>query len=165
MRVVVKWWMVLVFQGFMLVSVTGAAQQAERFKDWTRSCDALPGGKQACHIVQDVTSKQTGEVVLRAEVGVIPGTRRALLLITVPLGVALRPGLGLQIDSAKPLHLLFDACAPDGCRAATPMNAALINAMKRGAQARVTVTRLNAEHYVVPVSLSGFTKGFGSVTR
>ena len=164
MKSVLKWSLVLVY-GLVLASITEAQPQEGRFKDWSRNCDALPGGKQACHIVQDVTDNQSGEVVLRAEVGLIPGTKRALLLITVPLGVALRPGLGLRIDTGKPQQMLFDACARDGCRAATPMSAALIRAMKRGARAQVTVMRLDGERYVVPVSLAGFTRGFDSVVR
>jgi len=162
MKIFAGLWLMAAY-GLLLLPVA-QAEPTEHFKEWVQDCSKQADGKRACHIFQNVTDHNTGEVMLRAEVGYIPGGNKALLLITVPLGVALRTGLELQIDSAKPRRMLFDVCARDGCRAATQMDVGLIRAMKRGGVARVTISNLAGRSLVVPVSLSGFTKGLGSLS-
>lgn len=154
--------MVLILLGSLLGSVTGA--EPVRYKDWAKNCSEQPDGTRACNLVQDVTDQKSGSVMLRAEVGYIPGSKTALMLITVPLGVALRPGLEFRVDNAKSWKLLFDVCARDGCRAATPMDGSLIAALKRGAQATVSISNLGGRGLVIPISLLGFTKGFSSLS-
>lgn len=134
-----------------------------RFKDWTKGCEPAPDGGSNCHIAQNVSNPQTGQVVLRAEIGFNPDQDQPLMLVIVPLDVDLRPGLGFRIDSAAARRIDFFVCSRDGCRAALLVDAGLIAAMKRGANATVTVTTLDGRRHDVPLSLMGFTRGFDSL--
>jgi len=140
-----------------------AQAEPQRYKDWSKQCAPLPTGKRACHIFHTVINKQNGEALLRAEVGAIPGKKQVLLLFTVPLGVALKPGLKFQVDSSKAKRLDYDVCARDGCRAAKVMNAHLVRAMKRGARGKVIIMMLDGKVVALPLSLSGFTKAINSL--
>ena len=153
----------LLLMACMTLGIPSVQGEPTRFKDWAGECERLANGDSSCHIVQNVVDPNSGSVVLRAEVGFIPGQSKSLLLVTVPLGVDLRPGLDLRIDSAAPRKLAYYVCSPDGCRAALAFDQALINAMKRGAKARITLSKMDGRRQDVPLSLMGFTKGYNSL--
>ena len=153
----------LLLMACMTLGIPSVQGEPARFKDWTGECERLANGDSSCHIVQNVVDPNSGSVVMRAEVGFIPGQQQSLMLVTVPLGVDLRPRLDFRIDSAAPRKLGYYVCSPDGCRAALAIDKALINAMKRGAGARITITKMDGRRQDVPLSLMGFTNGYNSL--
>ena len=146
----------------MLLPLVGNAAEA-RFRDWQRQCESLRDGKQACHIAQQVFNPDTHALAMRVEVGFTP-QRLPLLLVTLPLGVALRPGIIVSIDGHGQWPVSFDVCSRDGCRAATLLDAELLTAMKRGNTAELTIADLSGRKITVPLSLLGFTRGYASIS-
>jgi len=148
-----------------LLALAINATAAEQFKDWRKQCETLPGGQRACNIVQDVRTPQGDTVMMRVQVGLIPQKNQPLLLITLPLGVALKPGLQLRIDQAGSWAMGFDVCTADGCRAALPMDAKLIKALKKGVKAEVAIKELRGQTLAIPLSLLGFTRGYQAIAQ
>lgn len=147
----------------MLALAISSAVAAEQFKAWRKQCETLPGGQVACNIVQDVRTPQGDTVMMRAQVGFIPQQNQALLLITLPLGVALKPGLQLRVDQIGTWPMGFDVCTADGCRAALPLDAKLLKALKKGVKAAIAVKELRGQTLSIPLSLLGFTRGFEAI--
>ena len=156
---------VLLLLAQTVVGVAPVGAEPKRFKDWPRQCEPLPNGKPGCHIFFNAVNTGTRQAMLRMEVGFIPGSEHALLLITVPLGVAIKSGLGFSIDGDKARPVEIYVCVADGCRAALPMNNKLIKAMKRGRRGQMAITELSGRVLNIAISLSGFTKAYKSIAR
>jgi len=148
----------------MLLPLAAPAAQQAQFKDWQRQCERLPAGGQSCHIVQQVFNPDTGALAMRVQVGFTP-QRQPLLLVTLPLGVALRPGIVMRDDGRGDWPVRFDVCTGDGCRAAEVLDADQLGAMKRGSKAVLTIADLGGRKIEVPLSLLGFTRGYASISQ
>lgn len=147
------------------VPATAQIAEGDRFGDWSVGCEqAQPGSAQArCFIFQDVVTQEDQQQVLLIAVGLEGEQRRPAVLLRVPLGLYLPAGLTLTAPGAEPLHVELETCLPEGCRGGALLNESMLNAMRRGDQARVTLTDLRQRELELPVSLTGFTKGFAAV--
>ena len=143
-----------------------ALEQGQRFQDWTVGCERLPGMTQErCFIYQTVVNQETDDPVLQIAVGYLPmenGQERPAVLITVPLGVALPPGIGLRVDSGEPIRIPYERCVPSGCIAGFPLEDSLINQFRRGTRAEIRLHD-GVQAIGLPVSLMGFTAGFNAL--
>lgn len=83
--------------------------------------------------------------------------------IVAPLGVILPAGLRVQIDGGKVRATGFQICLANGCLAQDVMNQPFIDDLKRGSAAKMTVVVPGQGEVGVDISLSGFTKAFGSL--
>lgn len=145
-----------------------ALEKGQRFDDWTVGCEKLPGmDRERCFIYQTVVNKDNDEPVLQMAIGYLPvenNKTQPAALITLPLGVALPPGVGLKVDDNEPIRLQYERCVPNGCIAGFPLNDTMINQFKRGLKAEIRVhdgTRAVA----MPISLKGFTAGFNALEK
>ncbi len=139
---------------------------AVRHGDWDVACDA--GGKQ-CAMVQignDSEGTPVLEMVIRQldeplEVG--ERTAIAVLDVITPLGVVLPEGLSLKIDDGPQESAPFQVCTEQGCLVREPIDGELVARLKRGSKAQISVIAINQGEVIATISLSGFTKAFGSL--
>jgi invasion protein IalB len=111
---------------------------------------------------QAIFGKDAGERLMT--VLVLKSTDAApVLRVTVPLGVNLENGLPLSVDGDAPVALVYVLCLKDGCLAQHELGPDLLDRMKKGTIANVTVTPLGGQPVTVPVSLSGFTAALGDL--
>lgn len=146
----------------LTVPALGAPQDGARFKDWGTRCEALPEGKgQLCHIYQTVSvqdkDKTKEQPLLSVAVLYPPGKDGPVALFTVPLGVLLPAGVGLQVDEGETTRFGYELCMPQGCRAGLELKPELVEALKKGKQAKVIVVDAKRRSAGIPVSLQGFT--------
>ncbi|HRH79477.1 MAG TPA: invasion associated locus B family protein [Thiobacillaceae bacterium] len=152
----------------LTVPAQGAPPDGARFKDWGTRCEALPEGKgQLCHIYQTVSvkdkDKPNDQPLLNVAVLYPPGKDTPLALFTVPLGVLLPAGMGLQVDEGETTRFGYELCMPQGCRGGLELKPEVIEALKRGKQAKVIVVDAKRRAAAIPVSLQGFTAAFDSL--
>ncbi|MEM1314352.1 MAG: invasion associated locus B family protein, partial [Pseudomonadota bacterium] len=131
--------------------------------DWTTACTT--GEPRQC-VMRQVGRMASGEEILEMSIRRIEpqqtqqGTVEALINVRTPLGVLLREGLSIQIDSAQPQVGQFVLCAADGCLLREPLPNSLVDAMKKGAAAKLAfaVPQGNqAARIEADISLTGFT--------
>jgi invasion protein IalB len=147
-----------------LASARAAPEPGTTFKDWIVGCESLPeGGEPVCHIYQTLSLKEQEQQILHVAVGYLPGSDKALAVFTMPLGIALPPGVQLQVDEAKPLRFPVEYCDPNGCRAGIGLDDKLLAQFRKGLSAKVTFADRQHRGITVPVSLSGFTAGFAAL--
>ncbi|WP_339949821.1 invasion associated locus B family protein [uncultured Albimonas sp.] len=95
------------------------------------------------------------------------GTVEAVMDVRVPLGVFLREGMSLQIDSSEPQRGQFSICLSEGCLMREPLPNAMVAGLKKGATARfgfVVPQGQGGQKYDVPISLSGFTAAYNALS-
>lgn len=144
------------------------AVAGERVKHgaWEVACD--PQGKQ-CAMVQignDSEGTPVLEMVIRTlEEPLEVGERTAIAVLDVitPLGVVLPEGLSVKIDEGRQESAPFQVCTEQGCLVREPIDNDLVNRLKRGSSAQISVIAINQGEVIATISLSGFTKAYGSL--
>ncbi len=155
---------ILLSLSFMLSgNVQAKPEHGKKFKNWTVICEKLPkSGKEICNVFQNVTNDKN-KVVLQVAVGYVPGQNKPQILLTLPLGVLLEPGIEFKGGNAKPIRLPFKVCIANGCVAMTMLDDETIKNMKAGTKGSVKFAATKEQVIEVPISLSGFTAAFNSL--
>ncbi|PLX39532.1 MAG: invasion associated locus B family protein [Hyphomicrobiales bacterium] len=149
----------LAFAAASFVALGGSALAQDGGKDtpWVKICNTDPKTKkEICLITQELRTN-TGQFLTSVAIRELGGEARKTLLVAVPSGMLLQPGLRIQVDKNKAETAKYSICFPNACYAELVINDTLINTMKKGSD--LTITALNQQAKPVPfkMSLSGFT--------
>lgn len=160
----------LVLAGFALAALANgpavlAANDGEIFKDWQVVCEKPAGADQdVCHISQGLASSESKQPILHIAVGYLPGQDTPAAIVTLPLGLALRPGIQIRIDGGEPQKLQPNVCLPAGCQTIMVLNPATLASMRKGNGMFIAFyTVASKEPRSVRISLRGFTAAFRSL--
>lgn len=152
--------------GLLLTASSAQAQGVVKAThgDWQLRCETPAGAKtEQCALVQSVAAEDRPNLTLLVIVLKTADQKSRLLRVVAPLGVLLPAGLGLKIDQADIGRASFIRCLGTGCIAEVVMEEKLIGQMKTGQSATFIVFQTPEEGVGIPVSLSGFGKGFDAL--
>ncbi len=150
--------------GLLLVAAGAAAQETEKFGNWTAQCEESKGKVQGgCFIFQNLVLREGGQRVLQFAVGYVATTEEPIALLSLPLGISLPPGVSIRIGDAQPTRVIVERCEPNGCRAGLKLNEELLTQLRRGTQLTVTFHDAERRPIEVPLSLDGFEAGLASL--
>lgn len=137
----------------------GASSLRESFDDWTVSC-ALPGGRRVCALSQVQVDQQSKQRALAFEVGAVDA-KGISGIMALPFGLALAPGVTVQIDEAAPLPALpFQVCLPAGCIVQFRFEGDTLAKLKTGKQVKINAKAFEGgQPIVLNLSLNGFAAG------
>ncbi len=156
---------------------------------WVKLCEKSPlvkkgeDGKEIkeerniCLTHHERLDGNSGMVLVSAAIRQVEGSEHDHLMIMVPLGMALPPGLKAavytkeqwekaakneQIDDKdlKPVDLKYSLCHASGCTAETEATKDIIDQMKAGGGIMVLAMNAQAQPIGFPVPLDGFTDAF-----
>ncbi|MEL6375286.1 MAG: invasion associated locus B family protein [Pseudomonadota bacterium] len=117
--------------------------------------------KDICLSHHERLDGRTGLVVVSAAIRQVSGQKKQHLMIMVPLGMALPPGVLVKVDDQKkPLKLRFSLCHPSGCTAETEATADMISRMRKGNVMAVAAFNVTGKPVVFRVPLTGFAKTY-----
>ncbi|MBR9772765.1 invasion associated locus B family protein [Halomonas sp. H10-59] len=133
----------------------GPAVNTETFQSWEVNCP-VNSSDGSCSMTQLVNGAD-GEPVLRVVVGNPAQLDGSAMTFLVPLGVRLAPGLQLKVDTNEPVGMPYQVCVPQGCRADIPLQPQLLNQLKAGSTATVSIVNPRGQRQDLNVSLMGFS--------
>jgi len=140
----------------------GELRSGTTHQDWQVLCEDTPVG-ETCFISQ-AAADDTGEPVMQIMVGRLEGEN--VMVLYLPLGIDLRPGMLFQIGDDLRREFPFQTCLPNGCRVIAQVDDEMLAAMRAGTTFLVGVRPLESEQVaVIEGSLMGFTAGFREVTQ
>jgi invasion protein IalB len=144
-----------------LASTVASAAETREFRDWALRC----GEQAGCYLEQRVYVEGAGDAPL-LHVLIQSDERRGglVLMLRVPLGILLPPGVRLQVDSGSPTDHPLHHCRVEGCIALVRLDDALHVSLEKGHEARVTFQTIDGRSIGVPVSLLGITAGLSSLS-
>lgn len=148
--------------------LTPTPNNGKQFEDWTLRCGkANEQAPEACEMFQQHVSQETDKVVLHTAVGKLPNNDSPGLLIVLPLGISLPPGVFVRIDEGEAQAVPIERCTPDGCRVELLLDTAFLNQLKSGTTMTVVFhvydQQGQRDRVGVPVSLLGFTAALNQV--
>jgi invasion protein IalB len=152
---------------------------------WVKLCEKAPvmqkgkdgkeerAEKNICLTHHERLDGNTGMVLVSAAVRHVEGQDKEHLMVMVPLGMAIQPGLRAKIydkamwDAAQKnekvddtkleaVKLSFSLCHPAGCTAEIDLTPDLMGKMKAGAGMMVFSINANGQVIAFPVPLTGF---------
>lgn len=152
---------------------------------WVKLCEKAPlvtkdkdgkdtrAEKSICLTHHERLDGNTGMVLVSAAVRQIEGLDKSHLMLMVPLGMAVQPGLRAtvydkelwakaqrneKVDDAKlsPIKLNFSLCHPAGCTAELEATKEITDQLRGGAGLMVFAINANGQVIAFPVPLSGF---------
>lgn len=137
----------------------GASSLRESFDDWTVNC-ALPNGRRVCVLSQVQVDQQSKQRALAIEVGSVDAKGLGGIM-ALPFGLALAPGVTVQIDDGAPLPALpFQVCLPAGCIVQFRFEGDTLAKLKTGKQVKINAKAFEGgQAIVLTVSLNGFATG------
>ena len=83
-----------------------------------------------------------------------------MLMVMVPLGRLLKPGLAFKVDDEKPIKMEYSFCTEVGCVAETVATAEVIAKLKKGNRLDIGTMSLNQKRIGFRVPLSGFSRAY-----
>lgn len=149
-------------------SGNGAGSQVSTTKvgAWDVACPPRGTNCAMAQVGEDASGTPVLEMVIRKleeplEVG--ETTAIAVLDVITPLGVVLIEGLAVSIDGGRAESAPFKICTEQGCLVREPIDEDLVNRLKRGNSAVVSVIAANQGEVKATLSLSGFTKAYNGL--
>lgn len=154
---------------FLFASIPASSQQPSgelrpgaKHQDWQILCETTPEG-ETCFVTQAAVD-QSGEPVMQIMLGRLQGEN--VMVIYLPLGIDLRPGMLFQVGDTLRREFPFQTCLPNGCRVVARVDAEMLSAMRSGNRFLVGVKPLESDSVVaIEGSLMGFTAGFRAVSE
>ena len=128
------------------------------FGDWKKLCEPAPDKTgEVCFGFQKVRFSETKAQLLQAVVGYFRADRAdPTLILTVPLGAFLLPGLEIRIKGRKAIHAEIQYCFSNGCQAAIRLDAPKLEALRGAEEAEAVFLDAGHQRIAVPLSLKGF---------
>lgn len=134
---------------------------------WVKVCQQIPDmtpPREGCMISQEVRA-ENGAFLSSMAVQEVSGENKKQLILAVPLGMALQAGLLLRVDNNSAMPAKYGTCLVNGCFAGVDMGADLLNAMKKGQNAYITVRNAQGVALDLVLPLATFAKAYdGSAT-
>lgn len=115
---------------------------------------------EVCLTHHERLSAVNGMVLVSVALRKIAGQENEHLMVLVPLGVALPPGLQVVVDDSEPIELDFTFCHVGGCTAEAPASESVVESFKKGKELKVLALNKTGKTVAFPVPLTGFTKAY-----
>lgn len=164
----------------------GKQAEGQQQSAWVKLCEKAPLAsrdkegklvreeKEICLTHHERLDGNTGMVIVSAALRHVEGIDKEHLMIMVPLGMAIPPGVRAAVytpeqwekaqknekideDSLKPISLNYTLCHPAGCTAEVEATKELVDSMKSGGGLMVMAINANGQPIAFPVPLDGFT--------
>ncbi|WP_244301464.1 invasion associated locus B family protein [Stappia sp. P2PMeth1] len=136
------------------------AQTVEPSADspWVKICNTDPqSNKEICVVTQELRT-DTGQFLASVAVREIAGEARKTLLMAVPPGMLIQPGLRVQVDNGKQTEAKYGICFPNACYSELVIEDAFISSLKAGGNLILTTLNQQAKQVPFQLTLTGFTK-------
>ena len=146
----------------------GSDYSAATFEAWEQKCVRTESGIDPCQLYTLLKDKDGNSVAELTIFNLPKGTEGPVVAgatFVAPLETLLPAGMTLQIDTSKGKVYPFTFCTQIGCVARIGFTAEEVEAMKKGANAVLTIVPFVAPNEKVELTmpLKGFTAGYDAV--
>ena len=123
-----------------------------------------PAANQPCSLVQNLLA---GEQKQRLLTVILQRTPQAghNMTIALPHGVLFPRGVSVQVDEAAEKPLVVQTSDQNGAYTGTPVDAAMLAAMRGGKTLKIGFTAGNGQRIIVPVTLRDFPTGLAALDK
>lgn len=138
----------------------GGPAQGQPENAWIKICNRdQQSNKDLCLITQELRTN-AGQFLASLAIRETPGEARKSLLMSVPVGMLVQPGVQLQIDGGKGEVARYSICFPNACYAEMPIDAGFVTRLKAGGKLQLSTMNQQAKPVRFEMTLIGFTSAY-----
>ncbi|MBP2460261.1 MULTISPECIES: invasion associated locus B family protein [unclassified Rhizobium] len=132
---------------------------------WSIICDKPAGASvEQCAMMQNVIAEDRPEVGLSVVVLKTADRKARILRILAPLGVLLKDGMELYVDSNNIGRAYFTRCFSEGCYVEVEIDDELMRILRAGKNAVFALRESADQDRVgIPIELNGFGPGYDAL--
>jgi invasion protein IalB len=123
-----------------------------------------PAANQPCSLVQNLLAGEQKQRLLTVIVQRTPQAGHNMTL-ALPHGVLFPRGVSVQVDEAAEKAIAVQTSDQNGAYTGTPVDAAMLAAMRGGKTLKIGFTAGNGQRIVVPVTLRDFPAGLTALDK
>jgi invasion protein IalB len=133
------------------------------YSPWTKVCgkEGQPNTpnaqKEVCFTIKEARL-DTGQFVASAGLIELENEPKKILRVTLPLGLLLRHGTRMIVDSNQPMTGVYNFCLPNGCWADFEVNPDFVGSLKKGQNLVLQAFNLNGQVASFTFPLNDFAK-------
>ncbi|MDE1147813.1 MAG: invasion associated locus B family protein [Azospirillaceae bacterium] len=136
---------------------------SRRARRGPRPAPRTHAGKDVCYVEQFAIANPGNVLVLHVQLGYMSADGKPVLVLTVPLGTPVQPGLQLTLDGAKPIALPLTLCQAGGCVASANLDKDVLQQFLNGKVLMVRYAKADKTAMDVPVQLGGLAPALQSL--
>src|SRR5215204_2625720 len=130
-------------------AVPQVAETPPIYSPWTKVCGKegqpnAPEQKEVCFTIKEARL-DTGQFVASAGLIELNGQPQKILRVTLPLGLLLRHGTRMIVDTQQPMTGVYNFCLPNGCWADFEVNTDFVGKLKKGQSLILQAFNLNGQ--------------------
>ncbi|GEN29644.1 hypothetical protein HVA01_32900 [Halovibrio variabilis] len=138
-------------------SASGNDVNTESFQDWEVRCQRNAEGPAPCAMSQLVTQPGSDQPLMQVILNHPPQIDDPVMSFFVPLGVRLAAGLQLSVDNGELIQFPYQVCQAQGCRADVPIEPSMLQQLRSGTTATLSMIGPRGDRMDLDISLIGFT--------
>lgn len=138
-------------------AASGNDVTTESFQDWEVRCQRNAEGPSPCAMSQLITQPDSDQPLMQVILDYPPQIDDPVMSFFVPLGVRLAPGLQFSVDNGEPIQFPYQICQEQGCRADVPIESSMLQQLRSGNTATLSMISPRGERMDIDISLIGFT--------
>ena len=137
------------------------------YGDWELLCPKEKDSKikQPCRLVQQIVNEETKTPILIIAFGYGGNPASLHAILRLPIGIALPPGISIQIDKNPDSKWQFNHCEPSSCLVMTKISPQLRKRLQAGNKANISFHALGGQKVTVPASLRGISAGLKALEK
>ncbi len=129
------------------------------YDDWRTACPAADQKQMPCEMVSEIIDDKNKSTLARVVITRDTANKdKPIISFTLPFGVALEPGAGIQIGKDEPKVIQYRTCYQVGCIAQGDFDEKLANALKSGTEVKLLFAGLDGKPVGTPIPLKGYSK-------
>ncbi len=131
-------------------------------KAWSLQCAEISKVRR-CQVSGAVLSPDKKQVVMVMSLATSADRKSTAAQIAVPLGIALKPGVKIDVSGAYSTTMALSRCTSQGCLVEGNVEDAMLDAMKTKPVATVIVATPDGKNVPIKLSLDGFPEAFAAM--
>jgi invasion protein IalB len=139
----------------------GEGQQMQiMLTPWTKICGKdQEANKEICLTTQEARA-DTGQLLASALVREVQDDPKKQFIVSVPVGMLLRPGMRVVLDQNAPQPIAYSVCFPNACYGDMEINADYVAKLKKGQSLVIQTLNQVGRTINFPLSLKEFAKAY-----
>lgn len=140
------------------------AGKQQVFGNWAVECANSSQVSRQCQITGKTASADQKQTILVLSIAVSPDMKTTRYQAALPLGIAVQQKVQIAVGEDFKTEIAISRCTQQGCLLEGNMEAPLIEAMKKGTEAKFTVTTPEGSQIPIVVVLDGFSAALAALS-
>lgn len=140
------------------------AAKLETFGNWTVECANPAQAARQCQITGKTASADQKQTILVLSIASSPDMKITLYQAALPLGIAVQKKVQISVGDDFKSEIAISRCTQQGCLLEGNLDTPLLEAMKKGSEAKFTVTTPEGSQIPIALSLEGFSAALANLS-